>query len=338
MTEDWVIGLLRDEFDELAGARVCEGGVRVDVPMAALDDCAVLSVPSGARLAVSTDYVRGREFDLFRLGWLTYFDLGYYLIAANLSDLAAMGASPVGVNLVLRYAPDMSRDDMTQLVRGVAASCRSHGGCAVLGGDTGGATDLVLAATVLGVLPSAPLLRSNARPGDAVYLCGYAGRAGAVRRVLAKGLANKLTDSERDELLSRWRRPSPKLVAGQSLAATEERIACQDTSDGVKTAIRQIAAASGVKIVVNAFSFPMDPLVSKAAAILGDDPLAVALGASPDFGLVVVAPRSIDVTHVVPCGDHPVVEIGSVVQGTGAALRRADGGVIEGLPGEEYRQ
>lgn len=96
------------------------------VGLSALDDCAVIELTGGLDLVVGSDFVRGTEFHLFREGILSHRDLGWYLVAANLSDLAAMGATPVGIVVALRYAKSMSDHEWRKLLRGVCLARISH--------------------------------------------------------------------------------------------------------------------------------------------------------------------------------------------------------------------
>lgn len=338
-TESWVIDYIREALGELAGRRVLAGG-RVSLSMADLDDCAIIEVDGPQSLVVGSDYIRGREFDLFRRGLLGYYDLGYYLIGANLSDIAAMGAAPLGATVILRYPADLQRDDVARVIDGIAAACAEHGPCPVLGGDTGGATDLVLGAAVIGQVPGRPLMRSNAARGDRVFLLGAAGLAIAAQLVLGTPLEKDLTAGERNRLLRSWRRPRPFLAEGDRLSRTGLRIACQDTSDGVKTTLQQIAEASSVGILVKEEAVPIDPLIARVADLVGRDALEVALSASVDFGLVFTLPASTDALEIFAgYTSSPLHEIGKVVEGGGEAfLERADGSREDPLPGSEYQQ
>src|SRR5712691_7591966 len=81
------------------------------------DDCAVFDIYGDLSLVVGTDFVRGTNFMLFQEGYLNYFDLGYYLVVANLSDIAAMGAQPVGLTTIIRYPHSLEDNDFVCLVR-----------------------------------------------------------------------------------------------------------------------------------------------------------------------------------------------------------------------------
>ena len=128
-----------------------ETGADLTAGVDAQDDCAVFRLTGEQDLVVGSDYVRGPKFRLYEMGLLDDYDVGYYLIAANVSDIAAMGARPIGVVTVVRYPPDMSDDTFTSTLRGIRDACR-HFSAPNVGGDIGGAERLILSATALGVV------------------------------------------------------------------------------------------------------------------------------------------------------------------------------------------
>jgi thiamine-monophosphate kinase len=339
-SEQWVIEAIQNRLGLLASKR--DGlSVRIAVAMDDLDDCALLDVHRPARLVVGSDYIRGRQFDLFRAGLLTYFDLGYYLIGANLSDIAAMGGVPVGATIILRYPPDVTKRNLLELIDGIASCCEIHGPCPVLGGDTGGAADLVLAATMIAAVEGTPLLRSSASAGDRVYVVGYPGRAAAAQRILLENntsVRGTLTD-DIECLLWQWRRPVPLLLQGQRLAESGLRVACQDTSDGLRTTIQQLARRSRVDIIITESSIRVDPVLERVARVCGCSTLELYMGASVDFGLVFTLPCDVDANAVLRCDSKlPLQELGYVTQGKGNAYLQAKDGTLRNLPGEEYHQ
>ena len=204
--EGWLIDTLQTRLGPLARAGAYREA-RITLPMAARDDCAIIELHTPTTLLVGSDYVRGRQFDLFRSGHLDWFDLGYYLMGANVSDIAAMGAAPIGATLIFRYPPDLTRDAAARIVDGIATACEQHGPCPVLGGDSGGATDLVLSATVLATPHGRPLLRSSVVPGDCLWVVGHPGRARAAQRAAAyERLPAGLSNDDLSVLLAQWRR------------------------------------------------------------------------------------------------------------------------------------
>ena len=338
VNEAWVIAAMQERLGNLGGVFEFPG-VRISVPMASLDDCALMQLESPTKLVVGCDYIRGRQFDLFRFGHLSYFDLGYYLIAANLSDIASMGAIPIGATIILRYPPDLMQAQATQLIDGIVTACEMHGPCPVLGGDSGGATDLILGATVIGRVTANPLLRSTAQPGDSVYVLGYPGRAKAAELLFAcdPPPAVPLSNEEKASLLDQWRRPHPLLKHGQILSQSGHRIACQDTSDGLKTTLSQIAVRSNVGIRIRERDITVEPLLRKIASSLNVNPLELYFRASVDFGLVFTLPKDVEIDSITMPTGPTIQYVGQAHCGSGQLmLERIDGTIESNLPGEDY--
>src|SRR6266498_4646094 len=93
----------------------------------AMDDCAVYDIGGPLSLVVGSDYVRGPKFILYEMGFLSEFDIGYYLVAANVSDIAAMGATPIGVLTVVRYPREMDDVRFQNVMAGVHQACTDFG-------------------------------------------------------------------------------------------------------------------------------------------------------------------------------------------------------------------
>ncbi|MCE7008591.1 thiamine-phosphate kinase [Kibdelosporangium philippinense] len=298
----------------------------------AQDDCAVVRMTGEQDLVVGTDYVRGPKFRLYEMGHLSLFDLGYYLVAANVSDVAAMGARPLGLLSVVRYPPDMPDDDFLQVLAGIRAAA-SDFRCPSIGGDIGSAERLFLSATALGVCPPGKaLLRNGARPGDVLCLTGPTGTAGAAMAYLRSGLEHAEIEREhREVLLSSWQRPRAKVAEGALLGDSGVVTSCQDTSDGLKAAVHGIADASGVGFVIDQARIPVAAEVRAVCKFLGTDLMATVMGDSVDFQLVFTAPR--DELSRLGLEIHPIgvaTRERSVVL-AGAGARRSE------LPGAAWR-
>jgi thiamine-monophosphate kinase len=100
------------------------------------DDCAVYDLPGTLSLVVGTDFVRGTKFTLFQEGYLDYFDVGYYQVVANLSDIAAMGATPTGLTTVIRYPDTLEDAAFIQIVEGIKEAASVYK-TPIVGGDIG---------------------------------------------------------------------------------------------------------------------------------------------------------------------------------------------------------
>lgn len=236
------------------------------------DDGAVLDVPAGSRLVVSTDSTV--EDVHFRAAWLTPEEIGWRATTAALSDLAAMGAAPLGVLLALTV-PARWRPQLGALAEGIGAAVSAQG-TPIVGGDVTDGDRLALAITVLGHSPR-PLSRAGARVGDTLYVTGALGGPGSA---LAAWMAGRLpTEAAR----ARFAHPEARIAAGQWLAAHGASAAI-DLSDGLAGDVAHIAHASGVRCLLALDAVPRLHGVGVGEAIVSGE----------EYELLVSAP-SIDV-------------------------------------------
>jgi thiamine-monophosphate kinase len=192
----------------------------------------------------------------FRLAWTSFRDLGYKAAAVNLSDLAAAGAEPEALIVTLAAPRDMALKDVVELYEGIAEA-----GVPVRGGDTTASDKLVLSVTALGHSERVPG-RGGARPGDLLVVTGPLGGSAAGLRALEAGGASPH--------LATHLRPPLRLAEGRELARTTH--ALMDISDGLAADLPRLAAASGVRCVVDLDLIPCaDGVTPEEAAVGGED-------------------------------------------------------------------
>ncbi|MFC9433676.1 thiamine-phosphate kinase [Nocardia sp. NPDC057030] len=301
----------------------------------AQDDCAAFRLDGSQILVAGTDYVRGPKFSLYEKGFITNYDIGWYLAGANISDVAAMGAIPLGLLSVVRYPKDLRDSDFTELIEGIRDGARSAGALNV-GGDIGSAERIILSASAFGVVEPANLLtRTGARPDQVLCVTGPTGLAGSAMK-----LANNGDDIARDEysaLLAKWQRVTPRVTHGRIFARNPAVTACIDTSDGLKGAVETLAHASGVSVVVEENRLPIDDAVRRAATRLNVDVLDLVFGDSVDFELAVTVDGDAVSTLSQQCAQAglDLHVIGRVDAGSGAALLRAN--ATTDIPGASWR-
>ena len=169
--------------------------------------------------------------------------VGWYFVAVNLSDVAAAGARPLGFVAALSLPPSTEVEFLKGLAQGMEA-CTREFGIAVLGGDTKEADVLSLAGTAFGrVRKDRVLLRSGARPGDALVVTGDLGRAG----LAYAQLANPAT---RAEGIGQLLHPYPRVREGQIFSESGSVTSCMDISDGLGLSLAQMAAMTGLSYSV----------------------------------------------------------------------------------------
>ncbi|HEX5741938.1 MAG TPA: thiamine-phosphate kinase [Pilimelia sp.] len=244
------------------------------------DDAALVAAPD-ARVVASTDVlVDGRHF---RRDWCAAEDVGHRAAAANLADIAAMGARPTALLVALCAPPDLPVRWAEELADGLAAEAAKVG-AAVVGGDMSASPVLTVAVTALGDLGGrAPVLRSGARPGDVLALAGRVGYAAAGYTVLSRGFRTPKL------LVDAYRRPQVDYAAGPA-AAAHGATAMIDVSDGLLADLGHVARASGVGIDVRADAFAVSVQMRDAAAALGVDPHSWMLAGGDDHALAATFP------------------------------------------------
>lgn len=295
---------------------------RDDVRLGIGDDAALLAVPAGHELAVAIDtLVEGVHFPLGTAAT----DIGWKALAVNLSDLAAMGATPAWALLALTLPGGASAAANAGRVDGLAdgfAQLAQAYGVALVGGDTTRGPFSLSVAVHGFVPPGQALLRSGAQAGDVVFVTGTLGDAAAGLRLLAP--ANDVEDEKRRvHLRGRLHRPQPRVAAG--LALRGRATACIDVSDGLLADLAHVCTASGVAAELDAVMLPL------SSALLGafDEATAqqLALTGGDDYELCFTVPPSrasevqADLSRL-GCG---ATRIGRVVDGAGVRVRAPDG-------------
>jgi thiamine-monophosphate kinase len=224
------------------------------------DDGAVLDVPAGSKLVVSTDSTV--EDVHFRRPWLSAEEIGWRAAQAALSDLAAMGAAPIGVLLGLSV-PTNWRDELRALAEGIGNATRGAG-APIVGGDVTAGDRLSLAITVLGHARK-PLSRAGAQAGDTLYVTGALGGPAAALSAWERG------DAPSAKHRARFAHPTARIAEGQWLAANGATAAI-DLSDGLAGDVAHLAAASGVACVLNLNAVPcVEGVTADAALASGEE-------------------------------------------------------------------
>lgn len=301
------------EFDAISAALHRWGPLAAGVG----DDCAVLDVPAGERLVLSVDALV--ENVHFRRAWLTPAEIGYRAVTAALSDLAAMAAQPLGVATAMTV-PDAWRGDFLQLCDGIGDAVRLAG-TRIVGGDLSRGGELSLAVTVLGH-GSALLARLGARAGDAVWVTGRLGGPLLALRAWERG--GMPSSAGR----ARFARPVARFAEARWLLA-HGATAGLDVSDGVVADAGHLAAAGGVRLVLDLDRLPLlDGATVEDAARSGEE-----------YELVVTAPATLDAAAFEARFGLPLTRIGAVepaVAGAASVEARRHGARVDLPRGHDH--
>lgn len=246
------------------------------------DDAALLAVPAGEELVVTTDtLVSGRHFPEDAAPS----DIGWKALAVNLSDLAAMGATARWVTLALTL-PESDEDFLRELAGGFFALADAAGVNLVGGDTTRGPLSITI--TALGTVPAGrALCRDGAREGDDIYVSGTVGDAGLGLRLELQQWGDDLDPAERAFALSRLRRPEPRLALGLALRGVAS--ACLDVSDGLAQDLGHVLVASGVGAELELAALPRSAALAGIDAGFAD---ILALTSGDDYELLFTAPAA----------------------------------------------
>jgi thiamine-monophosphate kinase len=281
------------EFD-LIGLAACHGLVRPEGVVCGIgDDCAVLSTDADQVLLVTTDTM---VEDIHFLGDAPLADVGYKLLAVSLSDIAAMGGEPrdAVVSIALKGDGSQRVAVVNDLYEGLYACCEAYG-TNIVGGDTVRTKGpLTLGLTLTGrAAATSVCYRKGARPGDAIYVTGTLGDAAAGLGLLlnrsegaVKQSVPHLKKAHADKLVSRHRRPVPRVALGQALGASGAITAMIDLSDGIASDLQHICSRSGVSAVLEAARIPVSPQLTAYQEAGGDPAQELALSGGEDYELL----------------------------------------------------
>ncbi len=286
------------------------------------DDCAVLDIPNDKQLAVSTDtLVEGVHF-------LKNSDpqhLGHKVLAVNLSDLAAMGATPAWVSLAITL-PHIDREWLSAFSKGFFSLAEKHA-LHLIGGDTTQGP-LSITITVMGLLPSGQrLTRAEAKKGDGIYVSGSIGSAG-----LGLLKARSGVDGIADRDIAAYLCPIPQVQLGQKLLTLAS--SCIDVSDGLSADLNHILKASGVGATLYHADMPLSNAVQCYMSEIKDELWAYSRG--DDYELCFTVPNEVSVASVTELLEQPITKIGVIDEEKGLRIQMKNGEKITLNKGYEH--
>lgn len=252
-------------------------------------------------------------------------------LSVNLSDLAAMGAEPVGFTLGLTL-PQVDETWLDAFAKGLRRTAQRYH-CGLLGGNLSRGP-LSIAIQVQGVVPQGQaLLRSGAKAGDIVAVAGMIGGASAGLRVVRNKVTAELSAEEKEALLQAYYQPEPQLAAG--ILLREYAHAAIDISDGLLADLGHIAEASAVRIEVGQEQVPVSAATQK---VLREEGMLDALNGSDDYALAfTLAPAQWPLLQErAKAQGLAVTQIGTIVEGSGCVCIDADGHIVSNSDGYRH--
>lgn len=281
------------------------------------DDAAVWLPTPGARQVITTDaLVQGIHFEHATTGWR---DLGWKALAVNVSDLAAMGATPRHALVTLAVPGEAPVDDLLALYDGMLDLCEQFE-LQLGGGDVVAGPILMLSVTAVGEVRGEPLRRDAGRPADLVAVTGDLGASAGGLRLLQAG---RRPPDGPERLFQAHLRPLPRVAEGLALAAAGVRCG-MDLSDGLLGDLGHICERSDLGAEIEVERLPLDPALRDE---IGDEALALAIGGGEDYELLCTAPAAVmaRARSALARLGTPLTSVGRLVPGRGVRLLDARG-------------
>lgn len=274
------IGLIARIRDRIAGH-----GIDSDVVVGPGDDAAAFKVSPGELAVLTTDTLA--ENTHFKRATTPAHALGYKAMVANVSDVAAMAATPKAALISIALPAETPVDWVDSLYDGALEAADRYR-LSVVGGDTAAAPFVIVSIVVFGqVEPTRLRLRRSAQVGDAILVTGRLGAAAAGLEILENpGLAKKV--SQRETLVAAQRQPEARVVEARLIAKAGAH-ALEDISDGLAAEVFHIAEESQVGAKISLKDIPVADGVREVASLSGSSDLDLTLYGGEDYELVFTA-------------------------------------------------
>lgn len=240
------------------------------------DDAAVINIDEGdsKQIVVTTDSAPTPV--IWDLGWQDYFYFGWYSVMVNVSDLAGMGAKPIGIVIAVESPPDFKLPAFQRFVEGVKAACLKFK-CPLIGGNLKEGKNFQAIGTAIGCTRNNNFVqRKGANPGDIILLIGESGLFWASYAAFKNNVP--LSTEEESRCRNALCTPLAKVEESYSLASKGLLTSCIDNSDGLTSSLYDIAMYSSVLLEIDFDQLIVDPFVNSVAECLRIDPLNLVLG------------------------------------------------------------
>ncbi|MDA0988065.1 MAG: thiamine-phosphate kinase [Chloroflexi bacterium] len=266
------------------------------------DDAAAWRTVDGTELATTDTMVDGVHFRHDLISWE---DLGWKALAVNLSDIAAMGGSPLYALVTLGLNPETEVEDVHAIYMGMLSACREYH-CQIVGGDMVQSPVTFITVAMTGVAKGHILTRQEAKPGDIIAVTGPLGCAAGGLQALLQGT---VLEGEQGRHLSRTHnRPVPRLDACQTLVQSGVN-AAMDISDGLTDDLSKMCVSSGVGAIIDAHQVPVDSFLKDT---FPQGYLQLALNGGEDYELLFTGKEDVVSEVVTQLGPSAAV-IGRIV-------------------------
>lgn len=253
------------------------------------DDAALLNLGKNYLVATTDLLTRSAHFP----EEMSYQQIGKKIVTVNISDLAAMGASAMGIVIAMGLPDDLAVSDFDDIIGGILEACQSYG-MNLIGGDINESEELTLCGTGLGIIEKEKvLLKSSAQEGDIIAVTGPLGLAAAGFEVLFAGDSPDLDSEIKNQLIKHAFEPEAQLNKGLKLAKSGYVTSATDITDGLLSELGEMIDSnkSATGFIIFEEQLPIPPEVIEISGILDKNPLDMALNYGEDFELLVTVAK-----------------------------------------------
>ena len=295
------------------------------------DDCAVIENEEDTHILVTTDMLV--EDVHFNISWHPPEKLGRKCIAVNLSDIAAMGGTPLYAFVSVALPSTLTSVWMKDFQAGMISMLQTFD-CSLAGGDTVKSTQLAINVTIVGSVPKEQaIMRSSAEPGQNIYVSGPLGFAAAGLE-LYKHYRNEnfFPDVSLDFFRQQHLDPTPEVALGRWLNKCGCVSAMQDISDGIATDLAHVCTASSVRGVIYAEKLPGLEMLQDVCQKIKARPTELQVSGGEDYRLVFTVKKGRDkrlLEMIQHSGYGPVFRIGETSEGNGLFLKTKNNNLID---------
>lgn len=293
------------------------------------DDVAAYEIAKGNLVVLKTDMLVGKT-DVPKS--MTLWQAARKAVVMNVSDFAAKGVQPISALVSLGLPESYDERDIEQIGEGLNAGARQYGAY-IIGGDTGEASDLVIAIAMFGMAEKETLmLRNGAKPGDIVAVTGAFGKTSAGLRILIRKF--EAADEIKEVLVNSVLMPNARLKEGLILCQTKSVTAAIDSSDGLAWSLHELARASGVGMSLE--KLPIAVEAQRFASANKIDPATLALYGGEEYELVLTVKSEMwrKAETAVKRTGGSLLRIGEVTSGTSIVFETS--GKMTEIPSKGY--
>lgn len=277
-----------------------------DVAVGPGDDCSAIEFEEDY-LLISTDMISQKTHIPKEM---TPFQTGWFIVAINLSDIAAKGGKPLGIVLTFGLPKDKSEEYLKNLVKG-ADKCATQYGTSIIGGDMKENPNVVFSGTALGIVKKNDFMsRKGTQPGDVVTVTGSLGKAAAGYYVLKHNLGNK-------KILKGLFEPHPRLNEGMKIAKAKIVTSCMDLSDGLSSSLYQLQELNHVGFEIETEKIPISQdLIEISQYINNLDANEISIHSGGDYELLLtVSPDNFEkAKKIIKNLENVLTPIGTVIE------------------------